>query len=74
MSYYIRANSQKQFTVEQLGTALYSVLFSGWGKQQATAQLPDAAYTFDKTSFWSSDRTIYKNKVLKEYLNAELNC
>jgi len=63
MSYYIRANSQRQFTVEQLGTALYSVFFSGWMKQQATAQLLDAEYTFDKPSWLSSDRTIYKNKV-----------
>jgi len=63
MTYYIRANSQRQFTIERLGAELYSVLFSDWMKQQATAQLHDSEYTFDKPSWWSSDRTIYKNNV-----------
>ncbi len=61
MSYYIRASNRRKFTVEELGKTLYSVVFPNWTKAHAIARLNNAEYTFDKTSFLCSSRTIYKN-------------
>lgn len=63
MSYYIRAYSRQKFAVEELNKVLYNVEFHGWTNAHAVSDLSNAIYTFEKESFWSSTRTIYRNNV-----------
>ena len=61
MSYFVKQEKNREFTIEKDHQPIYKLTFPNWKCSNAVAQLSDGDYKFTKKSFWNSEYTLTRN-------------
>ena len=61
MTYFLRSLDYKNIAIEYGKEVLSKLTFKGWTCSNARIHFPDVDYTFEKSNFWGTEYTIFRN-------------